>query len=612
MSFVSFNRLFIKKQYRALAKDRDVDVIGYDTETQEGLCKLIASPCDYCHPRKADDIFHFLTSKRRRGKTGFFFNLNYDFQAILKWLPPSDWKTIAETGKVTYGEYILDYIPGKHLGIRRFYGKKRKGQKGRRARVFHIFDIAQFFKSSLNAAAKKYLGKEKTDVTGFDMTDLQNADFQHPVFIAYCQQDALLAQELTEYWIKLCHDNDLWPNTFYSIGSIGERYFLQNCKIPTINRFIFKKKMDFVNAAWLCCHGAQITTYKRGYFPQVYEYDINSAYPHTIRSLPDIDCGLFYKRSGDPPAEAVMGWLKVRIDLEEDSPGFYFPPFTMSRPKLKSNFNPYGSFTTCITLKEYLTYRSDMSIRPIVGVYWKPEGEIVYPYKDAINDIYARRQRIDKKKDFAVNYFLKIIMNSYYGKTLQKTLIRDPKSPDYGKYRTGKVFNPFYSSYILADTRLALYQALKQVRTEDIIGCYTDSVMLKREYPELDQGPGLGNWVLETSGELLIIGCGVYTMLTQAGIKTKLRGFHTTSKFNLFDEAKKQAKGQRIIIPGKQVMSFKTALTRHRENDMNTFIDYPKYIEINFDQKRLWASEFKRVGDSLDQEIDSLPLMFFN
>lgn len=603
----TFEQLSIKKQYRVKPKDQQVVPIGYDTETQGGLCKLLCSPSYHLHPMSFDDILFFLTSHKNRGKIGFFYNLRYDFQAILKWLDPTYWETILERGLIEYdckpGLFRVIYIPGKMLSIRRKTGKK--------SRRFDFYDISPFFgKGPLDKVALKYLGRGKKDVSKFDMPNLKNADFLDPEMIEYCKEDAKLTEELAEYWIKLCNEQGVFPSTFVSTASIAVRYYQSRCKIPTINSFIKPSRLKYLKIPWLACSGPFITVYKRGRFSTCYEYDLNSAYPKTMTELPDISRGRFMVSKGAIPDNAYLGWVQVTANLWNNSEGFYFPPLPMPRKGL-SNFFPYGSFSTFITLKEFRAYEKDLKLDLIAGLYWIPTHSIRYPYKNAIEEIYAIKQAISENSDInPVYYFWKIMLNSLFGKHLQRTLVRDPGKGDYGKLRTGTLFNPCYASYILADTRLRLYEILKRVSQKDIIACFTDSVLLRREYPDLNEGVALGQWSEKTSGSLLIMGSGVYTLLSKNRVKTKLRGFHTTSKVNLFEEAKKQYNKKAIKLPIKTVITLATALTRHCEGDMNKIVDDVKKIAVNFDTKRLWLGQFDKVGQYLEKQVDSLPLIY--
>ena len=91
-----FDKLVFKKQVRYQIKPKhNIKTIGYDTETRNGQAFLISDSIGrHCNPQSFDDILYFLCCDTTRSHLGFWFNLKYDFQAILKWLPPEDWKTI--------------------------------------------------------------------------------------------------------------------------------------------------------------------------------------------------------------------------------------------------------------------------------------------------------------------------------------------------------------------------------------------------------------------------------------------------------------------------------------------------------------------------------------
>lgn len=593
-----FEELSIKKQYRCKPKDKDVIPVGYDTETQDGLCKLLCDPSSFLHPCSFDDILDFLTAYKRRGTVGFFYNLRYDFQALLKWLDPTYWDTLLERGQIDYNQFRITYIPGKLLRI------KRGGRKGH---TFNFYDISPFFgKGELNKVAKKYLGKEKKPIKGFDIAHLTNKDFLHPVIIEYCKYDAELTQDLANFWIELCHKQGVYPTTFISTASIAVRFFQSKCKIPTINAFLKPSRYKCLKIPWLTCAGPLTSVYKRGRFDACYEYDINSAYPSTIAKLPDISRGRFLVSKSGIPKDAYLGWVQARVNLWTDSDGFYFPPVPVCR-KNASNFFPYGTFQTFMTLDEFRVLEKDLNLDLIAGLYWLPTHNLKYPFDKAVNEIYDIRQTI---KDANISYFYKTIINSLFGKFLQRILVRNPDKKDFGKYRTGVLFNPCYASYILAASRIQIYKTLKTISKEHIIACFTDSVLVSKEYPALDEGLALGRWSKKSEGPLLIMGSGVYTLIHDGVPKTKLRGFHITNKVNLFTEAENQYKKTAVELPIRYNITLATALTRHCEGDMNLLVDDMRKIEINFDTKRFWLGTFSKVGEYLEKQIDSLPLIY--
>jgi len=620
MARIPFKSLFLNKQFRFQSKScSDFEVIGYDTETIEGRVQLIANSYgDIAHPDNFFDCLDFLCRKSTRNSIGFFYNLKYDFQAILKWLEPAFWETLYKEGTIEIlapnkiGIFTIFYIPQKFLKIR--YKTDRN-----KTRTWNFYDIAQYYgRMKLDNAAFKYLNEHKRDIHKWDLTKLTIEDMRHPEIIEYCVHDAVLAQKLAVFFIKLCNRMNLYTKNFSSPASISVRYFSTNVKFPTINRFINKPDYhSYIEYAWEATRGAFINVFKRGYFPKVYVYDINSCYPHQMRQLPDISKGRFSYRQGPPDPEFTHGWLKARVYIDPNEKGGYTPCLLKYR-KQHSNFFPSGEFETYITLLEYerLKYYYELDI--IDGIYWKPYNEISYFLKDAIEQTYIERTKTD---DVNIRYFLKIVLNGLYGKFLEKhkCLVDIKNIGKLGMLETGNLFNPFYASYILAGSRLQLFDALVSTDPKNIIACSTDSVMTKKPMPNLDISNNLGAWSIDHEGEAIVIGCGVYSMRDKDNnLKTKLRGFHIVNvnkedenkrdKYDLFSMIKNQHKSKEIIINTITNITPLKAIIQKMPERMNFLISDIKCININFDKKRLWLGSFKNAGELLTKNYDSLPI----
>lgn len=600
----SLDKLIIKKQYRAHPTPAQfIQTYGYDTETIGGKCALIAcSDGRFCHPTSFDDIVNILCCKKTQQTSGFFYNLKYDFQAILKWLPEALWLEIFRTGEI---EVLLSnnkscrifYIPSKFLKIR-FLDKKGKAKH-----TYSFFDMAQYYgKQSLNTASKKYLNESKLE-HNFDLANLTIEQLKTQQAIDYCIKDALLVKKLADRWIAICHQNDLYPSNFSSTASISARYFNERVEIPTINRFLKTEfRRELLQYPWNACAGAFISVFKRGYFDNIHCYDINSAYPFQMSQLPDIEQGSFFKSKKILP-EAKLGWMKAKINIERSSSGAYHPCLPILRKNL-SNYYPVGNFETFITLLEYneLKHYFDVEIKD--GLYWIPSEEH-YLFKNIINDIYTRRKTTT---DDNINYFLKIILNSIYGKFLERHQILDDEQLR-GYCETGNYFNPFYASYILAGTRVQIFKTLLLLKEDDIVAVFTDSILTKKQL-SITVSNQLGSWSYEGAGEAVIVGCGVYTIKQKEKIKTKIRGFHTTSKIDLFDIIKNQKNKKSLTIDIKINISPLTSIIQKRIVDMNLIIDDKKCVDINFDTKRLWLRSFKSAKELLEKEINSEPIFY--
>lgn len=598
---IPFERLRLKGQWRSVPIDREVTAIGFDTETKDGLAKLICTRSLICHPASFDDCMTFLTRNAFRSKTLCFYNIKYDVQAILKWLPPDFWRELHETNVTKYYNYTLKWIPGKFFKIQKKVSKK--------SRSFMFFDCSQFYKrgnakTTLADAALRHLNRTKLD-PDVDIANMTDADFQRKDVIEYCMNDAALCEDLMNAFIATCHRGGMYPTNFASPASISTRHFSTHVNIPTINSLI-KRHPECLRIAWKATNGAFICCFKRGYFPHVYEYDVNSQYPFAMSNLPDLTKGQFLIKKGGPPEGAFMGWMECRIDQDSWSKTFYHPPVCIKR-KDNINYFPVGEYKTFLTLNEYRAYADDFNIDIVGGLYWLPESDPEYLYRGVIRDLYRIRRAT---KDESLKYFYKIALNGFYGKSLEKHYDRDPGSKYMGLFHTGNFFNPFYASYILADSRIMVYRALSALKPESIIACFTDSVLTTEPLKGVPFGDDMGQWGFVQSGDLVMIGCGVYTLRDKGRdtVKTKLRGFSTTAKTNLFDEIKRFHRDQEIALSVRINFSMALALMQDRPADMNKLIDTERITNVNFDTKRNWlGGHFRTCGDLLDKQLDSTP-----
>ena len=109
-------------------------VRGLDTETYQGYAYLICdSEGGYLWIQDIDSALEYLTQRRFRQKHNFFYNLRFDYQAILKWLPESFLFELYSTKSTQYDSYHIKYIPKKLLSI----------TKGKHNSSF--YDLAPFF-----------------------------------------------------------------------------------------------------------------------------------------------------------------------------------------------------------------------------------------------------------------------------------------------------------------------------------------------------------------------------------------------------------------------------------------------------------------------------------
>ena len=710
---MDFKNLILRKQYRNKQAKHNINVCGMDTETRSGSSgapehagkvELIAAETgDFVHPTSFDNLIQFFFQRKFRGRDFVFFNLQYDVQAILKWMdvfptvkyqkkpirlnywialqgglstndaryrgelrdimkgpngkrapgfPPgfirkaspwgmdtltdeainegflptgsldadlfeaiaadaagypvymrnafdwqldldfedhiaeyqdqekNPWLDLWELGETEYEGYIFRLIPWKLFSIRHIKQK----------RTVKFFDVFQFFNMSLENAANKYLGEGKDDVNAANITDFKASDV-----ITYCIKDAKLAGDLARFVLDLSDKHfPNSPKTLISKAGIAEKHFRETCQISTINNLIADHK-DFIQMAWLSYKGGFFQAYRKGYFKELYVYDLNSAYPAQMATLPDLAKGVFKRVKGRPPAGAVMGWLACQVDVDGDYESAYVSPLAMDWKRRR--LYPSGTFTTWITLSELEAIRSEFWVKPLVGVYWFPMGELVFPLKNEIERLYTWKQT---EPDAELKYFIKIVLNALYGKTIQK--IPDRKSD---KYLTGNLFNPFWASYITAGTRLKLYETMREMKYDDLVLVATDSIMSKKRL-DLPLNDTLGAWDLQRQGEAIVIGSGVYSIKDDENqVYTRNRGFKSTKALNLFDIGTDHARSIKIEV--KALVTLARALIQGDYAKMNLILDDVRTLDLNFDNNRIWNGDFETARDITEKQISSLP-----
>ena len=138
-------------------KIKNHDIIGWDTETYKGYARLIANSQGrylLIEEQKVSEetfteILRFLTRKTWRGTHGFFWNIDYDFFAMLKYAGEDFAKELYENGEAEWEDYKISYIPKKAFSI----------QRGHKTHDF--FDLYQFYNTALDVAAKQHLNESK-------------------------------------------------------------------------------------------------------------------------------------------------------------------------------------------------------------------------------------------------------------------------------------------------------------------------------------------------------------------------------------------------------------------------------------------------------------------
>lgn len=561
--------------------------IGLDTETWYGKAVLLCSPDRACTPRRWSDVEAFLFQNSR----WVVWNLTYDGQAILAWIPRTTWRRLATLGRTTWNGLAIRWVPGKFLELRR----------GRKGTV--ILDAMPFYQCSLQHAAKTVLGDDKAD-PGVHWTEIKQAlrDERRDALIRYCQRDAWLAERL------YTHVSD----ALRAVGPEPRR----PVSPASWSRSVFRKAMprncsrDDDRLGRRIYFGGRIECFRRGYHKTTYQYDIRSAYPYEEARLLDLRACSRVPGRGPPRPDAAYGVYRVRVRIHPDEPF----PLVPVRRKDESIIYPVGLWDTWTDVDTArVLLETDQAVRWGAKVEWIPTRE-VFPFREGIERLYALRS------DPSLKQAAKLVMNALYGALAERRVEWAParvvgtgrpiqwidREPYAIVRRPGRTAHVIYAAHVTARTRLRLWRAL-QLAGSDAIFVHTDSIACRKPIP-LPLDETMGAWSLEANGEpCIVIGSGIYGFPEPDGSwDWTTRGFGWR---DLTPILRANPEARSFTFEDLRAESLKQ-LARAREpfwDAMNVLADSPRELRLDFDHKRCWSVQEPRAQDLLRRSHGSLP-----
>lgn len=565
-----------------------MNLLGLDTETIKGYARLLClSDGTVLKIKNKQDVIKFFESFSNQ--CFMAFNADYDIQALLKYFPGYLLEKLMMGISTSYGRKKLFYIKDKFLKFGSNY----------------IFDCMQFFHSSLDKACKKHLNKRKGK---FDVKNLDETKIYSKECIDYCILDSLRCIELFRFFGRSLPESVKESKPFSS-ASYSQDYF----KEEIINSIPTRKVNECFHKAY---RGGRFEILKRGYFKNVFLYDINSAYPDEICKLKkfSIDTKLKCVPRYIENADYSVYQLKVNLDRKYLSPLVY-------QQGLKLIY-PVGDFRVWVTKSEFIAL-ADFEKEILFGlhIFIAKDCQKSFPFKSKMNWLYSMKQKSTNKEAY------KVILNGLYGKLAQRIpkwvsekrfdsfqgseeLIdefTDWEGNKYIQYEDSKKSNFIYASEITARCRMKMYEA-SLMGGDDIIAIQTDSIISEVNLllPISDK---MGHWHVEKWDELYMIGCGVYFYRKGKKWYSKNRGFKMEGQDvkSRLDKILKSNKNE-ITYKVTSKLSIKQARIRHTEFLANIIGTEERCININMDKKREWLNSWSSGREIATEKISSIPI----
>ncbi len=561
------------------------EIQAYDTETNHGDLLTICSADNRCYDYNGnnEELLEWIITNSK--DLNFFYNIDYDFSVIIK--PFLNGK-IKETGKFKYGNYEFTYISNKSFTIR------NKNQTGKH-KLIRFFDIAQFYKlgsqyQPLDKIANNILGKGKNnEELGLSREEIGNMDKNKikdyfnenkEKIHEYCINDAFMTCELSKIFINGIKESfDFIPKKYNSAASLSKAYLYKNHNDQStvyyrlLSKLSNQKKIFEANTIIRnTYHGGLIYVHKLGLSKNVFEYDLNSAYPAAYIDMYSIDdADIQYVNEY---TKADYGFYRVKMKNLSNLP---IPHRTGKQSNVYMKSHKWiEAYLTAIEIEYFREYHNkDIQIEIIEGyIVDTDKKKAFFDYKK----IYEDRREIKAKaklsndKTFKIKSEIlqnnkKLILNSTYGVFAEI------------QHGLTSWSNFVYASYITAETRLKIYKAIDKIGWDHIIAIMTDAISTDKEITDPDFNSNeLGKFKKESNFEYVILYMnGIYITKEYGIVKPQLkdRGFPSLKYDDLLN-----AQGNTLSVIRDRPIKVKEAIRQHKIKDIGDFQNQKKEINL--------------------------------
>ena len=623
--------------------------ICMDSETTKGKVTILADNegnyTDINRFKNTDGLFNFLCHKRYRITNNFYFNGQYDWNAIIKWLDVSDREELFYNGYLEYKGYALTLIEKKEFKI------GRMSQNGKVQHYNRFYDISQFLTGeslAVQSANTPYPKDTSFDVgNGIDIARYNPAKQYQDDAIKYCIQDCKATQYLACGLVDQVYKMGVAPRNWHSKASIAKKYVLFNLPLTKMQMPSRKILQDSLMAV----RGGFIECLQMGTFKNVYAPDVRSCYPSIIRDM--------YNYTGrtsnlkEYMSDSAYSWFNVKIDYSHPflSP-LWYPQVDKTQLKpILQHYHVTGDMEVWLCKPEYEYFHNlgyDMEILDASHILKTPDT--VKPFYDIVTDLYNARLEAKKDKD-PIQAVIEIILNSIYGLMLNSwyepefiphnQLVEIMESYDIdtdpmegyvnmfgGKYATqngnsgvyrdmykaGSMYQPHIASHILAGARIKLFTDLqKEIDKGYVISVATDAMTVTKLISKLPTSNKLGNWDVKHYDELLQYGAGRY-MVSKNGVidedASANRGIPLSPEIilNLLNEYGHSEKAPFVKespVKGKESFIRK----EYSQHDLfNEFVEKRKEIKP-YTKTRHWNEVYNKIDQLFEFNISSRPFL---
>jgi hypothetical protein len=458
-----------------------------------------------------------------------------------------------------FGSFEVDYLPHKEFKVR------RKGQRYWTV----INDTGQFFqKAFLDTITKWNIGTQE-EREFIRKEKMMRADFTEVTdeTRAYNAVECLHLELLMTEFREICLETGYVPKKWQGPGNLASA-MLEKHGVPRREAIPILSNSTFRGLAQAGYYGGRFETTTAGpILDIVYQYDINGAYVHLLRSLPCLIHGS-WKQSNERPDSGSLWFGKVHYD--HDAPRLlYNLPHRLSNGNIRYQKEGIGVYwSTEIEAAERAGTRIDFR-----------EGWIYEPHCDCrwfdfVDAYYAERLALGKTTK---GYVLKLAGNSVYGKIAQ--------SIGYAPWA-----NPVWAGLITAGCRAMLIDAYRQA-PDNCLMLATDGLFMTKPL-DLPVSTKLGEWdeTVHPNG-MFIVQPGIYFLNEEVKTRGIERGkIHDMRP--LFEQqwtkfVESHGLDHTVSVPVTNFITAKQALARNKWKIAGTWEKTNRELSFNWSGKRI-------------------------
>jgi DNA polymerase type B, organellar and viral len=511
------------------------------------------------------------------------YGFNYDASMICKDLRWRNLNALKHYGVTIWNGYEIQHVPNKWFKVR------KDGVS------VQIFDICSFWQTGyVNALIAMKVG------SGEEIAHLKSEKARRGQFL-YSEIDdirrywrvelrlgPMLAGSLRNTFLDSGFDIRSWHGPGALANAAMKRHHVFDAMAIT--------PVDVRRAARYAFAGGRFEMFRGGYIrDKIYNGDINSAYPHYARRLPNLANG---------------NWRRT-TDYEVDKFAVYRIRYR-HRPNGSEGLRPYPLFRR--ESGGIVSWPYDTE-----GWYWQPEAALVKDDPDAqflegwvfdeddssdrpfewLDEYYRRRQML-KRNGNALELTFKLIINSIYGRLAQRT------GYDRKRREAPRTHQLEWAGFITSACRAAVYRAAVQCG-DKLVSIDTDGIYALCPVEGIELGERLGEWSIDEYDEGIFWQSGIYTLRKEGEwIKGKSRGIRKGS-YTPEDLIRAIQDDIPLKLTRNTFVGYGLALNGQRDK-LNTWIKEPYEVVFGGQGKRYhnvpqWCAKGKCPGDGVHSFI---------